>query len=156
MHRRLFVALIATITFSIVFLNGNLNVAAKSVQDYETEIKELDEKKNKAENKKNKITNDKKTIKGKKDRLRSIQGTGGDVNYISVILGSQNFNDLITRSSAVNSIMDQDKSIMEENERDQIALSQKQEEVEEKKETLETKHKEQKEQKDSLVSLKSQ
>src|SRR5699024_5265653 len=68
MHRRLFVALIATITFSIVFLNGNLNVAAKSVQDYETEIKELDEKKNKVENKKNKITSDKKSIKGKKDK----------------------------------------------------------------------------------------
>src|SRR5699024_10068588 len=49
-----------------------------------------------------------------KDRMRSIQESGGKVPLISVILGSNSFSELISRSFAVNSIMDQDKSIMEE------------------------------------------
>lgn len=87
------------------------------------------------------------------ERLRSIQEAGGDVSYMAVILGSQNFNDLLTRSSAVNSIMDQDKKIMEEQRRDQLALLEKQTEVEEKKENLEKKHAKQETQKDKLVDL---
>src|SRR5699024_7513136 len=62
-------------------------------------------------------------------------------------------NDLITRSSAVNSIMDQDKKIMEEQRRDQLVLSEKQTEVEEKKENQEKKHAKQETQKDKLIDL---
>src|SRR5699024_9691319 len=65
-----------------------------------------------------------------KDRLRSIQESGGNGQYLSVILGSQSFSELISRSTAVNSIMDQDKNIMEEQFADQQASEAKQVEVE--------------------------
>ena len=90
------------------------------------------------------------------DRLRSIQENGGQVQYIAVILGSQSFSDLITRSTAVNSIMDQDKNIMEEQIADQQALAAKQKEVEAKKENVESKKAALEEQKDSLQGLKNQ
>src|SRR5699024_8177467 len=48
-----------------------------------------------------------------KDRLRAIQKNGGSMKYIEVILGSKSFGEFISRSSAVNTIMDQDKNIME-------------------------------------------
>jgi len=90
------------------------------------------------------------------DRLRAIQESGGNVQYLAVILGSENFSDLITRSSAVNSIMDQDKSIMEEHVADKKSLETKEKEQKEKKQSVEEKKAEQEEQKEQLVSLKSQ
>src|SRR5699024_10064972 len=41
-------------------------------------------------------------------RLQSIQENGGEVKFIEVILGAKNFSELITRSSAVNTVMDSD------------------------------------------------
>lgn len=89
-----------------------------------------------------------------KERLRSIQEVGGNVKYISVILGSENFSDLISRSSAVNTIMDQDKNIMEEHEADKLALEMKQQELEEKKAAVEKQRQNLEEQKNALQSLK--
>lgn len=91
-----------------------------------------------------------------KDRLRSIQEAGGNVQYISVILGSQNFSDLIARSSAVNTIMDQDKSIMEKLAADKLALELKQAELEKKKADVESKKAHLEQQKNKLQSLKNQ
>src|SRR5699024_6660098 len=48
-----------------------------------------------------------------KDRLRSIQKSGGSIKYLEVLFGSQSFGDFISRITSVNTIMDQDKSIME-------------------------------------------
>lgn len=122
----------------------------KEISELETEIKQLKEE----------IIELEERIKRReellKDRLRSIQEAGGKIQYMSVILGSQSFNDLITRSSAVNSIMDQDKLIMDEHTADQLALEQKQTEVEEKKKSVESKKKEQESQKAKLEGLQSQ
>ena len=72
-------------------------------------------------------------------RLQSIQETGGEIKYLSVLLGSQNFTDLIVRSTAVNAIMDSDKIIMEEHEADQVLLEGKEKEVKGNKSLLENK-----------------
>src|SRR5690625_164306 len=90
-----------------------------------------------------------------KERLRSIQESGGNVKYITVLFGSQSFTDLITRSSAVNAIMDQDKNIMEEHAADQLALEEKQVEVKEKKKEVELQKEKQEEQKENLEGLKN-
>lgn len=91
-----------------------------------------------------------------RDRLRSIQEVGGKSQYISVLLGSQNFGDFITRSTAVNAIMDQDKNIMEEHAADQLALEQKQIEVEQKKLKVEEKRAALLKQKEKLEDLKAE
>src|SRR5699024_8388735 len=71
-------------------------------------------------------------------RLQSIQENGGEVKFIEVILGAKNFSELITRSSAVNTVMDSDKAIMEEHLADQKALETKEEQVKSNKQSLET------------------
>lgn len=91
-----------------------------------------------------------------KDRLRSIQENGGKSQFISVLLGAQSFTDFIMRTTAVNTIMDQDRSIMEEHEQDQIALEKKKTEVEAKKADVELKMAELEGQKSKLDALKVQ
>src|SRR5699024_3075989 len=68
-----------------------------------------------------------------KDRIRSIQQNGGSINYLEVILGSKSFSDFISRATAVNTIMDQDKVIMEEQQADKKQLEETIVEEEEKK-----------------------
>lgn len=120
----------------------------KEVKQLQTDIKELDEE----------IVELKEKIQVRsdllKDRLRSIQENGGLVQYVSVILGSETFADLITRSSTVNVIMDQDKNIMEALAADQLALQEKQLEVKTKKTEVEDKKKDQEKQKTRLQSMK--
>lgn len=224
MKRNLFSILLTSLTMMLLLSIDAPSIEAKSIQEYESEINELDKKKNVVKDKQGKISKDKDNVEGKqkdnlkkqdlvtkeleeineklskteseiankeseieatkaeladlqteitnliaeiaeledriakrekllRDRLRSIQESGGDVTYMAVILGSQNFNDLITRSSAVNSIMDQDKRIMEEQRRDQEALVNKQKEVEKKKTEVEAVKEKQEKQKEKLVDL---
>lgn len=90
------------------------------------------------------------------ERLRAIQENGGNVKYLSVIMGAESFSDLITRSSAVNSIMDQDKNIMEEHAADKKELETKESKVKEKKVSVEDKKADQEKQKENLLALKHQ
>ncbi|TQS74815.1 peptidoglycan DD-metalloendopeptidase family protein [Ornithinibacillus gellani] len=91
-----------------------------------------------------------------KDRLRAIQKNGGSMKYIEVILGSKSFGEFISRSSAVNTIMDQDKNIMEIHAQEKVDLQVKQVDVEAKKMDVEKKKVALEDQKGELVALKSQ
>ncbi|HLS09717.1 PcsB-like coiled-coil domain-containing protein [Lentibacillus sp.] len=98
-----------------------------------------------------------------KDRLRAIQSNGGSMNYIEVIFGAKSFGEFISRSSAVNTIMKQDKDIMETHKREKQEVEAKQAEVKDKKQDIEQKKAEVEDkkasltnQKDELESLKSQ
>lgn len=97
----------------------------------------------------------KKREKLLKDRLRTLQESGGNVPYISVLLGSKDFSELISRSSAVTSIMDQDESIVKEHMADKESLEKKKSSVADKKETIEEEKEEQEAQKSNLKELKS-
>ncbi|WP_416147189.1 murein hydrolase activator EnvC family protein [Salipaludibacillus sp. HK11] len=57
-----------------------------------------------------------------KERVKSMYQSGGNVNYIEVILGSQSFGDLIERVSALHSIAKSDRSILEQHVEDMEAL----------------------------------
>src|SRR5690625_2628820 len=78
--------------------NRNINQLEESIQTLAQEIIDLEEK----IQKRDEIL---------QERLRSIQQTGGLINFIEVLLESKNFTDFISRASAVNTIMDQDKVI---------------------------------------------
>ncbi|TWD97445.1 peptidoglycan hydrolase CwlO-like protein [Neobacillus bataviensis] len=64
-----------------------------------------------------------------KDRARSYQETGGMVNYIDVLMGSENFSDFVDRANAVVTIMQADQAILKEHEADKQELEIKQDEV---------------------------
>ncbi|KMY55460.1 peptidase M23 [Bacillus sp. FJAT-27231] len=62
------------------------------------------------------------------ERARSLQQSGGSASYIDVLLGSESFTDFISRASAVTTLVNADKDILEEQEKDkkQLEKSEKQ------------------------------
>ena len=83
-----------------------------------------------------------------KERLRAVQESGGSVNYLDVLLGASSFADFIDRFSAVNTLMDADKKILQEQADDKKSL-------EVQKTSVEEKLAKQKNNRDKLVNLKA-
>jgi peptidoglycan hydrolase CwlO-like protein len=71
-----------------------------------------------------------------KDKARSFQENGGTVNYIDVLLGAQSFSDFVDRVSAVTTIVQADKDILEQHKKDKQDLETKQQQVETKLNSL--------------------
>lgn len=67
-----------------------------------------------------------------KERLRAVQASGGNVNYLDVILGASSFADFIDRFSAVNTLMEADRKILQEQADDKKELEVQQASVEDK------------------------
>lgn len=57
-----------------------------------------------------------------KNRVRSMYKNGGSVNYLEVLLGSRSFGDLINRITALNTIAQQDRNILEAHHNDKLAV----------------------------------
>lgn len=83
-----------------------------------------------------------------KERLRAVQESGGSVNYLDVLLGASSFADFIDRFSAVNTLMDADRKILEDQANDKKSL-------EKQKTSVEDKLAQQEESRDKLVTLKA-
>lgn len=77
-----------------------------------------------------------------KDRVKSMYQGGGSVNYIEVILGSQSFGDLIERVSALHSIAEQDRNILEKHVEDMQSLENAKQSLENELASLEEQMKE--------------
>ncbi|GEL76519.1 murein hydrolase activator EnvC family protein [Tenuibacillus multivorans] len=73
------------------------------------------------------------------DRLRNLQRNGGSVKYLEVILGAKDFGEFISRTSAVNKIMDQDQKIIKDHFADKEKLEDDKQMVEEAKTSVVTK-----------------
>lgn len=96
-----------------------------------------------------------------KERVKSLQATGGMVQYLEVLLGSKSFGDFIDRATAVSTIYQADKGIIKQHEEDKALIEKKKAELEgllqnlEKRlgelESLLAKQKEQEKQKASLM-----
>lgn len=83
-----------------------------------------------------------------KERIRAVQVSGGSVSYLDVLLGANSFIDFIDRFSAVNTLMDADRTILKEQADDKAQL-------EEQQASLEKKLQQQEDSKNELVSLKA-
>ena len=83
-----------------------------------------------------------------RDRIRAMQVTGGQVNYLDVLLGANSFSDFVDRFSAVSTLMEADRTIMKQQSEDKEQL-----EVEEK--LVEQKLNDQENKKDELTKLKA-
>ncbi|ALC86313.1 peptidase M23 [Bacillus sp. FJAT-22090] len=83
-----------------------------------------------------------------KERIRAVQVSGGSVSYLDVLLGANSFVDFIDRFSAVNTLMEADRTILKEQADDKKQL-------EEERASLEKKLEEQEESKNKLVNLKA-
>lgn len=99
-----------------------------------SDIKELEDK----------IANREKLID---ERLRAVQ-VSGSISYIDVLLGANSFVDFIDRFSAVSTLMDADREIINEQAEDKFKLEETENKLNEKLASLETN-------KGKLVSLKT-
>ncbi|WP_185214587.1 murein hydrolase activator EnvC family protein [Parageobacillus thermoglucosidasius] len=64
-----------------------------------------------------------------KERVRSLQESGGVISYLEVLLGSQSFSDFIDRISAVTTIFEADKQIIREQQADKVLKEKKEKEL---------------------------
>lgn len=126
----------------IIETNNQLNALATQIENLKKEIKVLERR----------IKERESLLKG---RLQSIQKTGGSIQYMEVILGAQSFSEFISRSTAVNTIMDQDKTIMDDHIADKKELENKEKELEAKRVEVESKKAALENQKTELVALKA-
>ncbi|TFB24361.1 hypothetical protein E3U55_02345 [Filobacillus milosensis] len=70
------------------------------------------------------------------ERLRTLQRNGGSIKYLEVIMGAKDFGEFISRTSAVNKIMDQDQNILENHFADKEKLEKDKKAVEESKQVV--------------------
>ncbi|MDC0706184.1 MULTISPECIES: coiled-coil domain-containing protein [Priestia] len=103
---------------------ADIKETSKQVEQLEKEIKLLQEKLEK----RNAIL---------KDRARSLQESGGNVEYLQVLLGSSSFGDFVDRALAVSTIVDADRGILKETKNMQDELKTKQADVKSKLASLE-------------------
>lgn len=71
-----------------------------------------------------------------KKRIQAIQANGGKIGYLEVLLGSQSFNDFISRANLVTTIIQADKNILDEQMEDYESLENKNKQVEKERQEL--------------------
>ncbi|WP_191557256.1 murein hydrolase activator EnvC family protein [Metabacillus idriensis] len=127
-------------------LNNEIERLDKQTADTNEKIRErqaeIEAAKQKIEELKVQIEEVKERIKKRnlllEDRVRSLQESGGVVSYLDVLLGAQDFGDLVTRVSAVTTIVDADKEIIKAHEEDKKLLEQSEAELSSQLQKLET------------------
>ncbi|MED4988774.1 peptidase M23 [Geobacillus sp. NFOSA3] len=77
-----------------------------------------------------------------KERVRSLQESGGVISYLEVLLGAQSFSDFIDRMSAVTTIFEADKQIIREQQADKALKEKKEKELTDKLVSLQSNLKE--------------
>lgn len=102
---------------------GDISTTEDEISELEAEIDELEE----AIDKRTEIL---------KERAVSLQQNGGDISYLEVLFGAQDFSDFVGRVSAVNKITDSDLALLEQQEADKQEVADKQETVESKLDEL--------------------
>ncbi|WP_419146601.1 murein hydrolase activator EnvC family protein [Priestia endophytica] len=109
--------------------NDEIDKTRQQIENLKKDIKKLD----KRIKKRNEIL---------KERARAMQTSGGSVDYIEVLLGSQDFSDLLNRVNAVSTISSADRDILEAHEEDKKVKKEKEDKVKEDLGSLETSLKE--------------
>ncbi|MFZ3576714.1 murein hydrolase activator EnvC family protein [Virgibacillus sp. DJP39] len=117
----------------------------KKIEEVEKSLKENQEKMNEIENKiedkqaevtalEAEIEKLEAEIKARfeilQDRMVSYQKTGGNIGYMDVIFGSSSFGEFISRVTAVNKITSSDAKLMEEQQKAQDLVKEKQADIE--------------------------
>lgn len=138
---------VADILFEIKDINEEIEELEAKIKEDNDEIeksdKELDSYQNDIDDIIEKIDSRNEILK---ERISSYQDSGGDIGYLEVFLGSKDFNEFISRLSAVTSISNADAELIEKNEQDKEKVEEK---IEEQKELKE----EQEERKEKNVEL---
>ncbi|SDH65229.1 murein hydrolase activator EnvC family protein [Alteribacillus bidgolensis] len=119
-------------------LDGEMTETNEKISEKEGEIEETEER---IDELRERIKELEKRIAERdellKDRVRAMYQNGGSVDYLEVLMGAKSFGDFIDRVSALNTIAEQDREILEAHIKDQEELEEAKEEVEKELASLE-------------------
>lgn len=125
-------------TAEVVSLNCEIEGLLSEINSAETEVEDLN---NSIKNNKMKIESLMKQIdeneKLKGRRLREFTKTNSSLSYLSVLFDSNNFNDFLSRMSAVSKLMRLDKEMIESLEEDKKKVNALKMELENEKKSVE-------------------
>ncbi|KKB43998.1 murein hydrolase activator EnvC family protein [Bacillus thermotolerans] len=117
---------------SITKTEKQIREKQKEIADTKAEIEEL----------KKKIAELEKRIEERNvvlaERARTIQENGSSASYIDVLLGAKSFSDFISRANAVTTLVNADKEILEQQEKDKAELEASEKKLKEKLSSLES------------------
>nr|WP_245411580.1 peptidoglycan DD-metalloendopeptidase family protein [Alkalicoccus urumqiensis] len=129
---------VETLEAEVAELDEEMAETGRQIREKEEEIEETEAR---AEALRQEIAELEETIAERdevlKERVRSMHQNGGGVNYLEVILGAQNFGDLIERISVLHNIASQDRSILEDHIADMERLEEAKTALEEELASLE-------------------
>lgn len=133
-------AKIADVLIDLEKLNDQISRVEDTLKANKAQVKETEEKigekNNQIDKLEDEITDLEKSIEERydvlKERAVSYQKNGGDVGYMEVVLGSSNFNEFVSRVSAVSKITDSDEELMLKQEEDKKEVEKKQSNAEDK------------------------
>src|SRR5690625_2502450 len=117
---------IADVLFEIKEINEELTQLNKELEDNQAQLKNIEEKMDEYE-KEIEIINKRIDERNEilKNRISSYQDSGGSIRYLEVFLGARDFTEFISRISAVTTIANADAELIEEQEKDKLAVEEK-------------------------------
>ncbi|GAA0308029.1 peptidoglycan hydrolase CwlO-like protein [Gracilibacillus halotolerans] len=118
----------------LIHLNESLERTEKAIEDNQQAINEVEKDIQPLEEKVSKLEEEiaalQKAIDKRdeiiKKRIASLQENGGSYSYIEVLLGADNFIDFIDRFSLVNTILESDEALMQDQKNDKAKIEEKQ------------------------------
>lgn len=138
----------ADILIEIDDLNKEINqledILIANEKEIESTNKDIDKEKAEIEKIKKRIQERFQILR---DRAKSYQASGGNLNFLDVLFDAEDFNEFISRVTAVSKIADADNDLIEEQKKDKKKVESKLEQLEELKAELKGKREEIKAQK---------
>lgn len=123
---------IANILVDLKEINGEIKTTSKALKENQ---KKIDETKDSIEKTEDEIDVLDKAIEDRFDILKqravSYQQNGGDIGFLDVIFGSSDFNDFISRVSAVTKITESDQKLIDQIDADKQKVEGKLADLEE-------------------------
>ncbi|WP_400246538.1 murein hydrolase activator EnvC [Niallia sp. JL1B1071] len=105
-------------------INNKINDTQNKIKDKKMQITNM---KIDIENLRGKMNDINKRIEARegllKVRVRSLQESGGNINYLDVLLGAKSFRDFINRTEAVIVFLEADRDILENHQKDKEQLT---------------------------------
>src|SRR5699024_9764928 len=90
-----------------------------------------------------------------KERAKSFQSNGGNVQFMEILFGAEDFNDFISRANAVNTIADSDAELIQALEADKEKVEEKLADLEDLQNKLKQNKKHEKKQKELTEEKKA-
>ncbi|MEN1969728.1 NlpC/P60 family protein [Lentibacillus sp. N15] len=157
-------AKIADVLLDLEALNKKVARVDQALADNKKQVNKTEDKIKSEKKKVDKLEDEIQVLQDKieerfgimKERIKSYQKNGGDVQYLDVLFGAKSFGDFISRASAVSTISEADSDLMKQQEADKKEVEKKQDAVKDKLSDLKDMKAEQEAMQETILEQKKQ